>query len=462
MSAFQHVADPSGKSNWGAPALGAAGVNLAGAGAEVRDCYFGRTWWAGLTLAGGGALVENCVVEDCNWMGRRCGAIQAHGDDNTIRRCTIRRAGASAIEGGNFNWLGKYARRALWERNLCEDAGCLVVDQGFFYVNHQGGDHGQADSEWRHNRLHRYRGPDRGQWANTQVGLYTDNSSSGYKIHHNIVTGCREGIRYNDFHDGEKNGRDVWFCNNTFYQCATVFTRGVNRNPDGSPGHADAALVLRNNLGLDCGNFVRAAGVGAGADPDNGADAGNGTDTTANTSNREFVPAVAAAAASAAGDFRPRAESGLVDAGAAVPGITDGFAGAAPDIGALEAGALPWDAGATLAPPLFPDEPPVALPLAAPVAVDGGRASITAAVRGNADPVIVWQFSTDGAAWKPAAGHAAFPISADGKTLGIAAAANMAGWKLRFQTNDGAGGAPAPGFLALLVPLALLRASRVL
>jgi hypothetical protein len=340
MSAFQHVADPSGKSNWGAPALGASGVNITGAGAEVRDSFFGRTWWAGLTLAGGGALVENCIVEDCNWMGRRCGAIQAHGDDNTIRRCTIRRTGASAIEGGNFRWIEKYARRALWEHNLCEDVGCLVVDQGFFYVNHQGGHHESADSEWRFNRLHRYRGPDRGEWKDVQVGLYTDNSSSGYKIHHNIVTGCREGIRYNDFHDAPKNGRDVWFCNNTFYQCGTAFARGVNKNPDGSPGHPDAGLVLRNNLALDCGKLnVRA-----------GTDDGSG-----------FVSAGAAAvvnaAATGAGDFRPRADSGLVDAGAVIPGITDGFAGAAPDIGALDAGAEAWTAGADLPAPAFPDEP---------------------------------------------------------------------------------------------------------
>jgi sugar lactone lactonase YvrE len=419
-SPFQHVADPSGKSNWGASALGASGVNITGNDAEVRDSYFGRTWWSGLTLAGNRALVENCVVEDCNWMGRRCGAIQAHGDDNTIRRCTIRRTGASAIEGGNFGWLGKYARRALWERNLCEDVGCLVVDQGFFYVNHQGGDHEPADSEWRFNRLHRYRGPDRGQWASTQVGLYTDNSSSGYKIHHNIVTGCREGIRYNDFHDDAKNGHDVWFCNNTFYQCATVFVRGVSKNPDGSPGHPDAALVLRNNLGLDCGNFVRA---------------GTGNGTGDDDSNREFVPPTAT------GDFCPRAESGLVDAGAVVAGITDGFAGAAPDIGALEAGAEAWTAGATLVPPVFPDEPLVVLLTGKPVAVEGGRTSITAMVMGNPVPTIGWEVSKNGETWQTITSGAVFTISDDGKTLVITAAtADMADWQFRFRTDNGAGG----------------------
>ena len=38
-------------------------------------------------------------------------------------------------------------------------------------------------------------------------------------------------------------------------------------------------------------------------------------------------------------DFRPTADSGLIDAGVVIPGITDGYIGSAPDIGAYEAGA---------------------------------------------------------------------------------------------------------------------------
>ncbi|MEO8183780.1 MAG: right-handed parallel beta-helix repeat-containing protein [Deltaproteobacteria bacterium] len=46
-------------------------------------------------------------------------------------------------------------------------------------------------------------------------------------------------------------------------------------------------------------------------------------------------------------DFVPRTEC-AIDRGSGVPGITDGFVGAAPDIGALEVGAPPWLAGATV------------------------------------------------------------------------------------------------------------------
>jgi hypothetical protein len=48
---------------------------------------------------------------------------------------------------------------------------------------------------------------------------------------------------------------------------------------------------------------------------------------------------------SGARDFRPKEGSSLVDAGFHVPGVTDGFVGAAPDIGAYEKGGEQWTAG---------------------------------------------------------------------------------------------------------------------
>ena len=45
-------------------------------------------------------------------------------------------------------------------------------------------------------------------------------------------------------------------------------------------------------------------------------------------------------------DFRPADGSPLIDAGVALPGYTDGFKGAAPDLGAYEAGGERWVPGA--------------------------------------------------------------------------------------------------------------------
>ncbi|MCK5173082.1 MAG: hypothetical protein KAR47_06800, partial [Planctomycetes bacterium] len=48
-------------------------------------------------------------------------------------------------------------------------------------------------------------------------------------------------------------------------------------------------------------------------------------------------------------DFRPGADSRLVDAGKIIPGITHGFKGKAPDIGAYEFTGAFWKAGANWA-----------------------------------------------------------------------------------------------------------------
>ncbi len=54
------------------------------------------------------------------------------------------------------------------------------------------------------------------------------------------------------------------------------------------------------------------------------------------------------------GNFIPQANSPAVDAGVAIPGITDGFTGSAPDIGALERGVQAWTAGHNFASPPNP------------------------------------------------------------------------------------------------------------
>ena len=46
-------------------------------------------------------------------------------------------------------------------------------------------------------------------------------------------------------------------------------------------------------------------------------------------------------------DYRPKADSPLIDAGREIDGFTDDFKGKAPDIGAYEYGGKKWTAGIT-------------------------------------------------------------------------------------------------------------------
>jgi hypothetical protein len=80
-------------------------------------------------------------------------------------------------------------------------------------------------------------------------------------------------------------------------------------------------------------------------------------------------------------DFRPRAGSPLIDAGQTIPGITDGYKGKAPDIGAYEFGALRWVPGYRNAVWLLQGKGDVrvrlAMPTLEPVAVQVGEQNLT-------------------------------------------------------------------------------------
>ena len=113
------------------------------------------------------------------------------------------------------------------------------------YVNHQDGSNPAANSIWRYNVGNRSRGPSKGEWSNSATGLYVDNSSSGYRVHNNIVIDASGPIGYNDTWDDERAGKDVWFYNNTLYLCG--------RTAFGSFGNSkkrDAELHLINNLAI--------------------------------------------------------------------------------------------------------------------------------------------------------------------------------------------------------------------
>jgi hypothetical protein len=232
-------------SGWGHPDNGTAGVFVKGDRFVAENCRFAKSWWCGMMIRGNHARVENCLFEDMNWMAKRCAGLFSWGDGNVVRYCTLRNLGGSGIEGGNANWVEQYARNNVWEYNYIENACRLIVDQGFFYVNHQSGSNPAAQSVWRYNVGKGARGPDKGNWSGTTVGFYVDNSSSGYRIHNNIVIDANEAIHYNDTRDGPQAGKDIWYYNNTFYACDRIGFGCWNRA--GTPV-LDAEVMLVNNL----------------------------------------------------------------------------------------------------------------------------------------------------------------------------------------------------------------------
>ena len=299
---------------------GDGGVFVSGNNNTIRDCYIGRTWGHGVSLWGHHNVLENCIIEQCNWMAERMSPVQAPGDDNIIRRNTLRFAARDGIELGNQGvGLGKYAKRALIQYNHVHDMGFLCPDGGVLYVNHQSGRNPLANTDISYNVWHDYR---KKTGAASIGGIYTDNSSSGYTIHHNVIWNVPQGFRSNG-----SGVHDIYVYHNTLINVPSLNFWG-SRDLDIPKSN----IVIRNNLST--GSGFRGMAVDHNREK---------------ASLTEFVDAEAR-------NYRLKPSSPSVNKGVAIKGINDGAVNA-PDLGAYEYGGKDWTAGSTLQLPDFPDEP---------------------------------------------------------------------------------------------------------
>ncbi len=249
---------------------------------------------SGIEIAGVGNQLRNCVIQDCDYLGAYASAVHLnHAVGAVLEHNTIRRAGRELVEFSGSRQL----RLAF---NDFSGANLLSSDSGALKCWGTDGQGTVIAYNWVHDNL----GP------NT-VGVYLDNFSTNFVIHHNLIfNNSNVGIRLNS--DSISN----LVCNNTVVKNrAGAF--GVFTYPGKIPSQQGTRII--NNLVTGKMDFVKG----------------------------ELAPML-----EANGEFPvdaqglPTPGSGAVDAGVNVPGITSQFSGKAPDIGAYESGAKPWQAGA--------------------------------------------------------------------------------------------------------------------
>jgi Right handed beta helix region len=153
------------------------------------------------------------------------------------------------------------------------------------------------------------------------VGIYLDDNSPNFLIHHNVIYNINSPTyESRDFHIHLAGSNNIEVYNNTIWN-----VRSDGDKDEDAAVHSDGESSVRvyNNLTED--NRI------------------GGTDIQDNltTSNPRFVDA-------ANGNFQLRSDSPARDTGRGISGITDGYAGSAPDIGAYEYGMTAWTAGADL------------------------------------------------------------------------------------------------------------------
>lgn len=271
----------------------------------VRDNEFRELWGSVATFGGSGNQFVNNLVLDTGYNGIAKGLIASDADQMLISHNTVTRFAEAFLDG--------YPSRSEIAYNVFEDGGKLSWDTGVFDAD--GGNGDSSYSIFHHNVF---------RDTNTR-GIY----EAFYGRNNNAV------VHHNLFYDFDGDGRPVLRLRGLDFRQA--FHNTVISNVSGAPvGTLDAreAVQTRYNNNVQI-TLERIEAMG--------------TDVRGNYnySPSDFVDFFN-------NDYRLAPGSGAIDAGIVIPGVNDGYLGAAPDAGAFESGQIAWTAGHDFASPPTP------------------------------------------------------------------------------------------------------------
>jgi hypothetical protein len=257
-----------------------------------------------VTLDGTDIRVINNDLHDSGYEPSWTRMLEAiNGDTNT--NCARNLISHNTLRDSGRSLVGFTGRESIIEFNDMSYAMKLTTDGGIYYAANRAG----GNTVFRNNLLYNSDGPIGASGpVSSVVGMYLDNLHNGWVIHHNIIW----GIPGNAMHFGNRQNFNMVF-NNTCWD-ATHGALSTHRLTDGETG---------SNMFNNLFNAVPTDGEAAWA-------------RTNLRYNRYSDPVFAA------GSFQLAANSPAINRGKHIPGVTDGYAGSAPDQGALEYGGTDW------------------------------------------------------------------------------------------------------------------------
>ena len=280
------------------------------------------------------ATVQNCVIRNFNTQGNHCSPIRSSGPDALITK--------NRLYGSARDVSRATGRDSVFSYNEVSHGLLANTDGGLFYVT---GNTNPVNVEIHHNWFHTVDSPD--YTSNHSTGIYLDNDSAGFLVHHNVVWDVPwGGLHFN--WDAQQN--EIY--NNTFWNV------GYDDDEEG-----DYAVILcwipeRNGRRTDVRDNILHNNLSDSRDWwDSGAGSGANRyvedETLDNTFSNNTQVAADAFVSVEEGNFVPTNHSSIVDQGMTIDGVTDGHLGAAPDMGAYEYGAAPWIPGPDWQPDTF-------------------------------------------------------------------------------------------------------------
>lgn len=318
-----------------------SGILLHGTGNTLRNSVIEYSAGNGVNLEGSGHTVEDNLIRAVGSSGTYTAAVtlEVGTHDSTIARNTIRDTGRDAINMNTNAFPNDGYRNNDISYNDISGYAKIAYDLGGIYACC---DTSLAGTRIHHNTIH--------DPANTGNGMHFDNGAYGMTVDHNVIWGLKgvgqisqggNGINLGG-NQNRNPGSGLPYFQGTFVN--NTIRSGVNYTLFNY--YADASYVsntvVENNVldGAHPGN--QDYGYIAGGTPRTATNLVTLRDDDGSGVDPRYLDA-------ATNRFWPRSGAPVVDAGTVVPGLTDGFTGTAPDIGAYESGTTPWTAGCDLA-----------------------------------------------------------------------------------------------------------------
>ena len=287
------------------------GVVLGGDHNVLRGCEVAHSWGDGVTLYGSNNTVERCHIYDCDWSGTDAALIGLSGGGHRIHRNTLHDCGRTGILA-----RGATSKSSITYNDVYR-YGHLTFDLGGIYIGWRDDSKGlEVAYNWFHDSM-----VDPMLGGNSGPGIYSDGNYNGI-WHHNVVWNVGGmGLQVNP-RDFLPLPGGAWEKIPEPYADMEVYNNSCLNSGLAGVFHGGKQLKVYNNILLSetCGDDRR--------------------------NNLIKSPALDTFADPYAGDFRLKKGSPALDSGIPIPGITDGFKGTAPDVGAYEFGGEEWVPGA--------------------------------------------------------------------------------------------------------------------
>ncbi|WP_338236278.1 right-handed parallel beta-helix repeat-containing protein [Persicobacter diffluens] len=319
----------------GAAVADAAVQIMKGEGNVIEKCVLENGSVNGILLAKNAVRnrVENCIIQHFNTIGIHASLINSHGPENKFFKNSVYGSARDGVKvsGDNSEFAYNHVQKSL----------ISGADGGLFYVT---GNSVPRNIELHHNWFHdAYGAKHAGKKA---TGIYLDNNSAGYIVHHNVVWDIEwGGLRFN------WNAVENEIYNNTFWNVGPAEESLIG---SWVPKRNEVRTNVKDNKLYNNICDVRPwwlSGDGSKYKVDekeySGPEADNEFDYNVQYETVPFHTDIK-------NKFMPLKDSPMINQGKKIKGINHkGYKGSAPDLGAYEYGGDYWVPGVDWTPTGF-------------------------------------------------------------------------------------------------------------